>query len=189
MPSSFSAAHEKAPCLTERELVTHLIRERSMILGYAQSIVGNHQAAEDIYQEVAVVALRKRNEISELGNPGAWFRKIARFLAMNVIRKSKPSHLAPEVVEMMDAVWSQNSNNLSDKLDGLRSCLSKLPPKLKEVIEMRYHGEMKSQVVAEELGLSLSTVYIYVSKAHGLLRTCVDQYLSSNDVPSEGLDE
>ena len=164
--------------MTEAEMIKLLIRERAMILGYAQAIVGSVHLAEDIYQEMAVVALKKRIEVDELKNPGSWFRKIARLSAMNTIRKKKPMHLDSDVLDLLDEVWDRNDQSNADRIEGLRHCIDKLPPKMKQVIEMRYDDGMNSEVVAERLDVTSNTVYIYVSKAHRLLRECIERFIS-----------
>ncbi|MEM7452999.1 MAG: sigma-70 family RNA polymerase sigma factor [Planctomycetota bacterium] len=173
-----NVADSRERMLTEDEMVRLLMRERVRILGYVRSIVGHAEMAEDIFQEVAVVALRKRSEVTELRSPGAWFRKIARLQSMNAIRKKKAAGLDPAVLDLLDAVWDQRDLDGSLRVEGLRECIGKLPDKIKRVVELRYNQSLGSQVVANQLSLPINTVYVYVSRAHRMLKDCIERYVA-----------
>ena len=68
--------------IVERALLGH----RVQLLGYIGSIVRDHHLAEDIFQDVAVLAIQKAAEIEDGTHLYRWFRRTARYRASNVMR-------------------------------------------------------------------------------------------------------
>ena len=72
--------------LTEEIVVRFLISHRSHLLAFIRGIVRDRDLAEDVYQEVCVTVVLKRDEIEDVGHLRNWCRQAARFRAIDALR-------------------------------------------------------------------------------------------------------
>jgi RNA polymerase sigma-70 factor, ECF subfamily len=157
-----------------------LLQERSMLMGYILSIVRDAHQAEDVFQNVSLLVLKKCESVdSDLAFP-AWLRKTARFEALNALRKEGrgPEPLDEAVLESLEAHWrAQDSSNRSS-VGALRSCIQKLAPRARLLVDLRYGENVSGQRLAEKLAQPLNTVYVALSRLHRSLAECVRRQLA-----------
>jgi RNA polymerase sigma-70 factor (ECF subfamily) len=163
-----------------------LIRERVKLIGYIRAIVGDVHTAEDVFQQVSVLVLKKLNEIQDADHFMGWMRRAARLEALNAARKSdrQPLTLDNSVAELLAPQWQRyDAVESSDLIEALRACLVKLTPNARQLVEMRYHDDLTSSQIAEKLSRKTATVYQAISRAHQALAECVrDQSDSTGEV-------
>jgi DNA-directed RNA polymerase specialized sigma24 family protein len=70
-------------------VVRVLIRDRAKLLGYIWAILRDSHLADDVFQDVTVLALEHAAEFNDDGHLLLWCRKAARFKALEILR-SKP---------------------------------------------------------------------------------------------------
>ena len=167
--------------MSEEELVRLLVSNRRMILGYVTTLLGNRDLADDVYQEVAIVALKKRKTAGEIRSPSAWLRQISKYQAFNAARKKDLICLDSNVVELLDAVWDARDKRESEQADALRHCIKLLPTNLKKVVEMKYQQGRSADEMSRNLQLPVETIYVYVSRLHRNLRACIEGFMANRD--------
>ncbi len=113
--------------MNDEETIRALMSNRGMILAFLGSIVGCPETAEDIFQEVAVVALKRKDELSSPELLGPWFRQVARFQALNHLKKKKLTTFDAAVLDAIDAAW--DGDKIDIRVDALRNCIDRLPKK------------------------------------------------------------
>ena len=153
-----------------------LIRERVKLVGYIRAILGDAHAAEDVFQQVSVLVLKKSQEIHDADHFLGWMRRAARLEALNAARKSKrePLALDSRVAEMLDPHWQRyDAIESSDLIESLRTCLEKLTPNARQLVQMRYHEDLTSSQIADRLNRNVKTVYQAISRARQTLAQCV----------------
>ena len=168
--------------LDQDTVVRLILSSRGKAIGYISAIVGDPHLAEDVFQDVAVLTLRKADSIpSEEAFPG-WLFKTARFQALNAFRKRKrmPQPLDDSVLDLLDREWIAGEGEPDNQaaLDALRSCLERLTDRARRLVELRYGNEMSGQGLAESLGQPLNTVYVALSRIHRTLAKCVQGQLN-----------
>jgi len=159
-----------------------LIRERVKLVGYIRAIVGNVHDAEDVFQQISVLVLRKSNEINDAEHFQAWMRSAARLEALNTARKKKrAAHtLDSQVIELLDPQWQRfDSIESSDLVEALRSCLAGLTENAREIVKLRYHENLTSSQIAKRLQRKTGTIYQAICRAHQTLAECVRVKVSS----------
>ena len=157
-------------------IVRTLIRDRARLLAYIWSIVHDGHIAEDVLQDVSVLAVEKRAEIESAEVLPAWLRTAARHRAMYALRQANraPMSLDQHVLDLLEGEWSQRDALPTNRLmDALRTCLGKLSPKTRQIVDMRYGQALGSQQIANRLGRSLAAVYKTTTRAHSALADCV----------------
>jgi RNA polymerase sigma-70 factor (ECF subfamily) len=128
-------------------------------MGYLRGLVG--ESADDVQQEVWIAVFRN---LKSLANPAAfrwWLLRIARFRALDLLRKSKReaeliTDVPLETVEVAEAV---EEPGLSDLEDGaLSAALDSLPTLQREALLLRYRNDLSYEEIAVVTGTPIGTV-------------------------------
>jgi RNA polymerase sigma-70 factor (ECF subfamily) len=157
-----------------------LLINRGMLLGYINAITGDPTLSEDVFQEVSIVVLDKHAMLTSSEGFKPWARTIARFQALKAVarRRSGPVMLSGDIMDLLDTSWSaldEDSAALADqeRLAALRSCLTRITPRARRLVEMRYFENLPGARIAELLGKPLNTIYVAISRIHRALGECV----------------
>ena len=156
------------------------MRERVKLLAYIRAIVCDHHLAEDVFQEVAVLAVRKRDEIRDGQHFLAWMRLAARHHALKVLRRQHRSLLLDEaLLDHLDEQWAEHDpSSTTDLVEALRSCVERLSPHARHLVKLRYADGISGLRLAEVVDRSLNTVYVSLSRIHRSLKDCIRQRLA-----------
>ena len=158
-----------------------LARENTrMLMVYLRSLVRDDEAAiDDLFQETMIVAWRRLGEC-DLDRPfGPWLRGIASRLVMAHYRRRKraPILLQESVLSVVDRHFQNLSllagDTWDEKVAALRECVDALPEQQKDVIDGRYFDGIQTQVLAEQLGLTLEACKKRIQRARGMLAGCL----------------
>jgi RNA polymerase sigma-70 factor, ECF subfamily len=162
----------------EETLVTNILRYKNVLTGMITALVGDVNAAEDLFQETAVILTRKREEADEATPFVAWARKIA----LNVVRDYRKKNARRKVrcfdddtLEAVAAVFEETEEPLWDvRREALRKCAQSLPEKERSVIRRRYEGEEAIETLAGSLGMSRGAVDTLLYRIRKALHACVE---------------
>ena len=98
----------------------------------------------------------------------AWASSFVRFSALNHYRKQRADRrvtFSDELVALVADEVATASETIELRREALRSCLKRLPEKLRRLIEMRYEPGTTIKQMAAVLGRSAEGVYKAVSRA------------------------
>ena len=115
--------------LEQDELLRLLLTGRAVILAYLRSIVRDSHLAEDIFQELSVIALSKRDQIHDEVHFRGWIRRAARLEAMNVLRREKkvPDALNRTLLDQLEEHWDNYDDDFAQvRIAALKNCVKKL---------------------------------------------------------------
>jgi RNA polymerase sigma-70 factor (ECF subfamily) len=173
--------------LTEEIVVRFLISHRSHLLAFIRGIVRDRDLAEDVYQEVCVTVVLKRDEIDDVGHLRNWCRQAARFRAIDALRKRNAGAYVMDqaVLDLVEADWAQRDDQTFERRrEALRTCLEKLTPYVQELIRLRYGEGLSGAGLAKALDRQVNTVYVALSRAHNTLATCIRTRLAESGAES-----
>lgn len=121
--------------------------------------------AEDLAQEVFVVAWQKRGRLRD-GRPARpWLIGVARKLAANAARKhGRRARL------LRDAPFERLRERNAPEVDDLEPAIRALPEELSEVLDVYYSREVTYERAAEILGIPRATVQSRLRRAIAALR-------------------
>ena len=151
---------------------------------YLASFLGNSIAVDDALQEVALVLWQKG---PWEGDPSAFLGyalACARRIALASRRKQgdpRMELLSPDAATALaDRVAlqeQQDSLPSGDRMHALRSCLEKLKPEHRELLELRYSGESKMalRTFSKRHGKSMEALYKTLERLRDVLRACLDR--------------
>jgi RNA polymerase sigma-70 factor (ECF subfamily) len=160
-------------------LVRLLLSERAMLLGYIGALVRDSHLAEDVFQDVALIVLRKRDELSGASGFPSWARKIARLESLNVLRRETrvPRPLDQSVLDVLDQHWTESDEGPASA--ALRACLHRLTERSQKLVELRYRDGLSGKRLAERLAQPTNTVYVTLARIHKALSDCVRGHLGA----------
>ena len=170
--------------LSEEVLVTALLQNRARLLAYIWAIVRDSNLAEDVYQEVALLAVRKRKELQSAEALPVWLRRTARFQALAAVRDRNrgPLSLSDEVLDQIDQLWEDRDRQGQDKYAAaLSECVGQLSPYAQQILSMRYSEGKSGKDVAKELDRKVRTIYVALTRIHRQLRECVETRIAEED--------
>jgi RNA polymerase sigma-70 factor (ECF subfamily) len=158
-------------------------RHSEMILRRTYRIVKNWQDAEDVLQESFMKAFVHLNGFQERSSFSSWLTRIAINSSLMLLRKRR-GHLEISTDAMCDEFGDWNRWGPRDGAESpesrcarrereelLKGAIQRLPPLLREVVQLS-HGEDRSmEEVAQFLGISVPAVKSRLARARTALRT------------------
>jgi RNA polymerase sigma-70 factor (ECF subfamily) len=134
---------------------------RSTALG----VLGDPAAAEDVAQEVAIIAIQRARSLKDPQKLDAWLHKIAVRKAIDETRRRKrrptvllePHHDPPDVPR-----------------DQALSLLAPLPPKQRAALTLRYVHDLPDDAIARALGCRPATVRSLLKRGREALRETLE---------------
>lgn len=133
------------------------------LVGLAYTLSGSLSAAEDLAQDALLAAYRRWDEVSQLDDPAAWVRRVVANRAVSHVRRrvseakglarlaaERPSHDVPPLSAETEAIWAE---------------VRRLPRRQRQVVALRYYGELSMSEIAEVLGCSKESVNTHLRRA------------------------
>ncbi len=157
-----------------------LTQNRGWLKAYVLTMTGDPGAAEDLVQDVFMVAFRKRNEFERGTNFGGWLREIARRVCLDHGKKKSRRLNLNQVAKkrLQEAASALRERQLDpalqeEKRSRLVKCLSKLNHNLQHILSLRY-GEGKSlNHIATLTARSVTAVGVSLFRARTTLADCI----------------
>jgi RNA polymerase sigma-70 factor (sigma-E family) len=138
-------------------------------------LTGDHQAAEDLVQDTYVVLVR-RWQRSGVVDPEAYVRRILYSRFVDGWRRRRLSELP--WASPPDAPGSDETGNATDRLT-LRDALTRLTPRQRAVLVLRFYEDLTEVQAAVTLGISPNTVKSQTRVALQRLRELVPDAAAS----------
>lgn len=148
---------------------------------YIHAIIGSHDAAEEIAQEVFVRLWKRLGQEEPIGNPDHYLYKMARNQCMDhfkkmlrevkfqgELRRSSPSEHSP-VTDHLDR---------KDTEDLIGKAVATLPPQRRRVYELSRQEGLKLDEIADQLQISRNTTRNHLSEALRQIREYFTRYHS-----------
>lgn len=174
---------EDRQVLDHAEYIRCLMANQAKVVNYIQMLVQNYQDAEDIFQETAAIAWEKFGTYEPGSNFASWMVAIAQFRIMYYWRKNKHSvvHYSSDTLKLIESyVVEKPQKDTLGRLH-MRDCVEKLPPKDRDLIQMRYASGTTIKLLAEQLGRSVHGLYSSLSRIHTLLVECVQRQMAAEE--------
>jgi RNA polymerase sigma-70 factor (ECF subfamily) len=146
--------------------------------GYALSMLGDRSSAEDVTALAFERLYRSRAKLDRTrGTPRAWLFAIVRNAALDELRRRRrrPQTLstgdAPEQADGIDP--ARLLERLAER-EIVREALARLNPREREVVLLKFHGQLSNAELGRVLGISESNAGTRLHRALERLRQCVE---------------
>ncbi len=172
--------------MREETLVKNIVRHKKILEGMITAMIGDFAAAEDLFQEAAVIMTRKRGQASEDCNFVAWGRSIA----FNVVRdyrkkmaRRKVHVLDEEALEGVAGAFREVEDSAWEaRREALRGCVRKLPDREREVLRRRYEEAVPVERLAASLATTRGAVDTMLYRIRKALLQCVELRLQRTEM-------
>jgi len=151
------------------------------LIRYLQRLCGNDQLAEELQQQTWLSVLEHLPQFDASSGAGgfkAWLFRIATNKANDHWRSHGRERAAKEGLKLMTEVEAPHASHRvegEEQADKLRRAVDRLPDNQREVLLLRYYGNMKFIEIAEMLGCPLNTALGRMHKAMLKLKALLEE--------------
>lgn len=163
--------------LSKDTFIKLLLKNRSTVFGYILGVTNDFHLAEDLFQEVSMIACKKADTFEQGTNFSAWMREIARLKILEHRRKAAQNGLPVdnELLEKMNRSFAKSESLWAYEKEILKDCLKKLTAKVRDMIRMKYEQSMFIKEIARKIGQAAGAVQVALSRARRSLKQCIDR--------------
>ncbi len=169
-PPRTIAAH--GPEVFDERAFEALFRESAAdVHGYAISLLGDRSAAEDVTSLAFERLYTSRSRLDRRrGTPRAWLFSIARNAALDELRRrGRRPHHSIDAELAGDPLPGDALEQLERRMT-VRDALATLPLREREVVLLKFHGQLSNGELARALGISESNAGTRLHRALTQLR-------------------
>jgi RNA polymerase sigma-70 factor, ECF subfamily len=158
-------------------VVAVLLRERVRITAAAAVVVRDVHSADDVFQQIVLVALKDNAQFHDPGHVLSWAIRAARHKAIDLSRRRHAYTLPDEILDQLE--MDAGPEPSSDRSDALGRCLDQLPTEARELLRLRYDVGMTAVSIAQQQRRTVDAVYQTLSRLHRGLKTCVERQIGT----------
>jgi len=141
-----------------------------VVYRYAYRLTGSVPDAEDLTQQVFLVAQQKLDQLRKVGNAQAWLFAILRNSFLKSRQRQRPVPAATLRLNI-DSIPAEVPDDEDIDRQRLQNALDQLPADFRMVLLMFYFEECSYREIAESLDLPIGTVMSRLSRAKAHLRS------------------
>lgn len=163
------------------QFVALFAEHREELFRFILSILPHQADAEDIFQRTSVVLWRKFGNFTPGTNFFRWAARVAQLEVLDYCKKrgrERVGFWSTELVEAIADTREAEEGWLADQRYALTDCLSRLRPRDRELVELRYTTKTTSKALAESLGKPAVTVYKNLTRIRRWLSECIERKLA-----------
>ncbi len=150
-------------------------------MGYLMAITRDFHAAEEIFQNAAVVVIEHSESEDPIRNFRAWAKEIVRRQALLFLRK-RSTHakhvraMEPDLLEQIGRVFvgDQTADDvLHQEITALEQCIQQVPEHGKKMLSMRYEKQASFQQIGKTVEKTEAAVQRALCRLRKSLHDCV----------------
>jgi RNA polymerase sigma-70 factor (ECF subfamily) len=167
------------------EFVERFIRSQDRIYAYVVTLLPNRADAEEVFQQTSLVLWKKWQEFDRERDFVRWACGIAYLEVRNYLRKKRDAgrlFLSEEVLADVAAVRLEAQDLLEARRQALATCLTRLNPTQRALLERCYAGPESVKAVAAEIGRTANALYLILKRLRRVLFECINRVLSAEGV-------
>lgn len=155
------------------------IEHQPLVKTMALSIVRDIDVAGDVVQEVFLTATKKAGQFKLGTNFPAWITTITKYKAREALRRPS-TRFVPLQEETIEALWDSAPpmEDFERRVRHFECCMDELAPQAKRIFRMRYLDSHLPAFIAHQLGQTVGSVKVTLSRARGVLKDCVQRKLA-----------
>lgn len=151
------------------------------ISAYVFASVSGFHDAEDVIQRVAQELARRFDEY-DAGRPfvgwALWIAK-SRVIDFYRLQSRQKILLSDEMLGQLADTIIKQADGRSHRREALELCLDDLPPKSRQLLELRYIEDLSAAETARDLGSTPGSVRVLLSRVRTVLANCIERRLAT----------
>lgn len=161
-----------------------MLRHQAGVWRYLRALGADPAAADELTQDVFVLAHQKFAAVPRDGGAGPFLRKLAHDRFVDVQRAAaRWDRQLADYAQQLASTWT-DADDAADGgpwLQALRSCVARLDGRSQTLV-VAFYGEGRSrEQVAAESGLGVEGVKSALARLRRALRACVEAKLATED--------
>jgi RNA polymerase sigma-70 factor (ECF subfamily) len=141
----------------DKDALEELIdRYQSPLRYFINSLSANTEMAEDIFQDTWLTVIRRIHTLKKLDAFSIWLYRIARNKVYQQLRRKKMLSKLDDNITIPNNI--ENDAFSPEDAAKIHRCLNELIPEYKEVLMLRFLGQMSYKQISEVVGCGLGTV-------------------------------
>ncbi len=164
-------------------LTQGLLQYRRMLSGFIYSLVRDVVVTEEIFQQVALVAIEKdRKGDEEIREPARWLRETARRIVQAGFRTSQGRLVTVEgeylerIAEVFETETSKDAQLA--RLAALEGCMKRVSSENRDVLHRHYVLGYSYEEISEAVGRSPGALRVLVHRVVRQLASCIEGRLA-----------
>jgi len=129
---------------------------KDMLFNVSARILNNDEEAKDIVHDTFIKAFKGISSIKDESNLGAWLKRIAVNLSLDILRKNKKIKWTDLPEEIPEKAQEIKASSL--KIDQIVAAIEQLKDNYRVVVTLYLIEEYSHKEIAKELQLNESTV-------------------------------
>ena len=172
--------------------IKQFLQHESDFMGYLMAMTRDFEAAEEIFQNAAIVVMEKAGQNEPIRDFRAWAKEVVRRQALHYFRtagQQRSLNMDPQLLEQISASFMEDETDdvtRKRELRALRSCLKSVQSPHRRMIAMRYEKRSSFEVIGAAVGRTAAAVQRAVSRVRKTLHRCIQQQMKT-DRESGGL--
>jgi len=163
--------------------VQRLTDHQSRIWAFVLAVVGKADLAQEILQETNLVLWRKAEEYDPSRPFWPWAKAVARNQVLAAWERMSRDRLVFDPA-VMGRIAARYADEPADEKGDLRqlaliSCIGKLPPGQRDLLDARYCRQVAVKRLAEQAGRSVSGLAVTLHRIRRALADCIDRTLET----------
>lgn len=131
---------------------------KNVLYNASYRIIRRQDEAEDIVQETFIHGFKKINQLSDDGNIGAWFRRIAVNKSLDILRKKSNVVFLDDEREIKVLEEDSLEEELDISVEFIKKCINSLKDKYRIILTLYMIEGYNHREISEMLSLKESTV-------------------------------
>jgi RNA polymerase sigma factor (sigma-70 family) len=170
--------------MNEPNPIKELLLYQGEFMAYLMAILRDFDAAEEVFQNAAVVIVEGATAGEPIRNFRAWAKEIIRRQALYRMRQEAQQArrfrpVTPELFEAITVAFLEEDEEERCEVRALRQCLDKLPPHQRELLVLRYERKQSFEQIGQTRGASPGAIQRSLSRIRLALHDCVLETLKT----------
>jgi RNA polymerase sigma-70 factor (ECF subfamily) len=164
----------------QEEFVRLLNGAHALLLRYVMTLVANRHDAEDVLQRASVVMWRRFATFEPGTDFVAWATTVAFYEVRNFQRVTGRSRVEfdDDLMQTLAAERMQHVQQWSPRMEALETCMEKLPPASRDLVEAIYTRGIDAATLAKLEGRAVQTIYNKLNFIRRSLAECVQRRIT-----------
>lgn len=176
---SESPTQVEGPCA---EVVRYFALEQPKLRAYIRSLVFDPGDADDVLQDVALVAIQNSHRYDDQWPLESWLIGIAkkRVLKFLEARQRQKLRFSADIIDALTELEEVEPSGADHSLDTLQVCLTKLDDTRRSLLIRRHAPGVTARALAKEIGYTDTRMSRLINGLYATLMKCVQQQLASD---------
>ncbi|MCG3196046.1 MAG: hypothetical protein GHCLOJNM_00517 [bacterium] len=151
------------------------------LIGFIRLYTGNREMAEEVAQEVFLAAYLQRDTVRSAEGLRPWLFTVAKRKALRAAEKAtrtrEVSDEGETLLEIMDPVQAEQWDQVFQGQVGghLQCALRQLPSRDREMLILRYFGNLQVKEISEVLNIPMGSVGVFLTRSLAKMRRLLEE--------------